>query len=359
MVMADWHSKLADIEEKFRDIDVSLSDPSVYSDRTKVERLSRVRSELAPVVEAAAEYSKVTSGLASVRELLDNESDQDLLEMAQEELEQLQAQAADLEERLKVLLLPNDPNDDKNTIMEIRSGTGGGEAALFAAELFRMYGRYAEAQGWVIELVQISETELGGIKEVVYTVSGDRVYSRLKFEGGVHRVQRVPETEASGRIHTSAVTVAVLPEAEEVDVEVNAEDLRIDVFRSGGPGGQSVNTTDSAVRITHAPTGMVVTCQDERSQLKNKNKAMRVLRARLYDLLMQEQEAERAQERRSMVGSGDRSDKIRTYNFPDSRVTDHRIGLSLHSLATILDGDLDRLIDPLIAADQAERLKAL
>ncbi len=357
--MADWHDKLSEIEAKFRDIDAALSDPEIYSDHTQVERLGRVRAELEPVVAAAVEYRKITTGIGSARELLSSETDDELLEMARDELDELEGQEAELAERLKVLLLPTDPNDAKNTIIEVRSGTGGEEAALFAGELFRMYGRYAETRSWTIEMVHVSETELGGLKEVVFTVSGDRVYSRLKFEGGVHRVQRVPETEASGRIHTSAVTVAVLPEAEEVDVEISPEDLRVDFFRSGGPGGQSVNTTDSAVRLTHIPTGVVVSCQDERSQLKNRNKAMRVLRSRLYDVMMQEQEAERAVERRSMVRSGDRSEKIRTYNFPDGRVTDHRIGLTLHQLPPILDGDLDRVIDPLIAADQAERLKAL
>ncbi|MDA1191612.1 MAG: peptide chain release factor 1 [Candidatus Poribacteria bacterium] len=351
--------KLDDIEAKFREVEQAMSDPKVYEDQREAQRLGRLRVELAPVVDVCTEYRKIVADLASAREVLGAESDPELIELAEEEIAELEPQLEALEERLKVLLLPVDPNDEKDTVVEIRSGTGGEEAKLFAGELFRMYSRYAERLGWSVELITSQPTELGGFKEVTFTVSGDRVYSRMKFESGVHRVQRVPETETSGRIHTSAATVAVLPEAEEVDVEIDTNDLRVDTFRSGGPGGQHLNTTDSAVRITHVPTGIVVACQDERSQIKNRLKAMRVLRARLYEVKMQEQESERASNRKSMVGSGDRSEKIRTYNFHDHRVTDHRIGLTIHQIDAILDGDLDTMVDALIAADQAERLKEL
>ncbi|HOI38000.1 MAG TPA: peptide chain release factor 1, partial [Bacillota bacterium] len=290
-------------------------------------------------------------------EMLRDKLDSELRELAEAELASLEEDKSSLEEKLKVLLLPSDPLDEKNVIMEIRAGTGGDEAALFAGDLFRMYSRYAERNGWQIESMSSNPTELGGFKEAIVMISGDRVYSRLKYESGVHRVQRVPETEASGRIHTSAATVAVLPEAEDVDIEIDPNDLRVDVFRSSGHGGQSVNTTDSAVRITHIPTGMVVTCQDEKSQHKNKDKALKVLRARLLDQLMEEQEAGIAETRKTQVGSGDRSERIRTYNFPQSRVTDHRIGLTTHRLTEFLDGDLDEMIEALIVSAQSERLK--
>jgi peptide chain release factor 1 len=295
--------------------------------------------------------------IQSTREMLRDKLDSELRELAEAELASLEEDKSSLEEKLKVLLLPSDPLDEKNVIMEIRAGTGGDEAALFAGDLFRMYSRYAERNGWQIESMSSNPTELGGFKEAIVMISGDRVYSRLKYESGVHRVQRVPETEASGRIHTSAATVAVLPEAEDVDIEIDPNDLRVDVFRSSGHGGQSVNTTDSAVRITHIPTGMVVTCQDEKSQHKNKDKALKVLRARLLDQLMEEQEAGIAETRKTQVGSGDRSERIRTYNFPQSRVTDHRIGLTTHRLTEFLDGDLDEMIEALIVSAQSERLK--
>ena len=297
------------------------------------------------------------SEIQSTQEMLRDKLDSELRELAEAELASLEEDKSSLEEKLKVLLLPSDPLDEKNVIMEIRAGTGGDEAALFAGDLFRMYSRYAERNGWQIESMSSNPTELGGFKEAIVMISGDRVYSRLKYESGVHRVQRVPETEASGRIHTSAATVAVLPEAEDVDIEIDPNDLRVDVFRSSGHGGQSVNTTDSAVRITHIPTGMVVTCQDEKSQHKNKDKALKVLRARLLDQLMEEQEAGIAETRKTQVGSGDRSERIRTYNFPQSRVTDHRIGLTTHRLTEFLDGDLDEMIEALIVSAQSERLK--
>ena len=357
--MADLIDKLGEIEDKLASIDRDLGDPEVYSRASELERLGRMRAEIEPVATASAEYRKVLDELGEARELLDTESDEELREMALEEIELLRGRQDELEEDLRILLLPKDPNDAKNILLEIRAGAGGDEAALFAGELMRMYGRYAEGKRWKMELVNSNPTELGGFKEVVVSITGDHVYSRLKFESGVHRVQRVPETETSGRIHTSAVTVAVLPEAEEVDVEIKNEDLRVDTFRAGGPGGQHANMTDSAVRMTHLPTGIMVVCKDERSQIKNRARAMKILLARLLDHMQQEQDDERMEARKSMVGSGDRSEKIRTYNFPDRRVTDHRIGLSLYQLDNVLDGGMDMVIDPLIAADQAEKLKAL
>ncbi len=351
--------KVKDIEAKYLEIEKSLADPKQLANQQRLQQLAKTYSELSPIVSAYKEYQKTQSEIEDTLPLIEDESDEELVELAKNELKYLNEQKAGLEERLKILMLPKDPKDVKNVIMEIRAGTGGEEASLFASEIFRMYSRYVERQGWKLELLSSHSTGLKGFKEVIFSIQGDRIYSQLKYEGGIHRVQRVPETETSGRIHTSAVSVAVLPEAEEVDLVINQTDLRIDTMRSSGPGGQSVNTTDSAVRITHLPTGLVVTCQDEKSQHKNRAKAMKILRSRLLEKMEDEQKAERAETRRSMVGSGDRSEKIRTYNFPQSRVTDHRIGLSVYQLDTILDGQLHRFIEALTAADQAEKLKNL
>ncbi len=351
--------KVKDIEAKYLEIEKSLADPKQIADARRLQQLAKTHSELSPIVSAYKEYQKMQSEIEDTLPLIEDESDEELVELAKSELKYLNEQKDGLEERLKILMLPKDPNDVKNVIMEIRAGTGGEEASLFASEIFRMYSRYVERQGWKLDLLSSHSTGLKGFKEVIFSIQGDRIYSQLKYEGGIHRVQRVPETETSGRIHTSAVSVAVLPEAEEVDLVINQTDLRIDTMRSSGPGGQSVNTTDSAVRITHLPTGLVVTCQDEKSQHKNRAKAMKILRSRLLEKMEDEQKAERAETRRSMVGSGDRSEKIRTYNFPQSRVTDHRIGLSVYQLDTILDGQLHRFIEALTAADQAEKLKNL
>lgn len=331
---------------------------SVGQDIDELRRLSKDHSSLQPTVAAARAYKSAALELAQLEELLAQpDLDPELREMAHLDKKDLEARVGALETSFKRALLPRDPLDDKNVLIEIRAGTGGDEAALFAALLYKMYSRYAERRGFRTEIISSSRTEIGGYKEIVFSIEGDQVYSHMKFEGGVHRVQRVPKTEASGRIHTSAATVAVLPEADEVDVEINANDLRIDVYRSSGPGGQSVNTTDSAVRITHVPTGLVVSCQDEKSQLKNKNKAMRVLRARLREAEEEKNQRERASARKSMVGSGDRSERIRTYNFPQGRVTDHRIELTLYAIDEIIEGDLDRLIEPLRLADEAEQLQ--
>lgn len=351
--------KVKDIEAKYLEIEKSLADPKQIANPQRLQQLAKTHSELSPIVSAYKEYQKMQSEIEDTLPLVEDESDEELVELAKSELKYLNEQKDGLEERLKILMLPKDPNDVKNVIMEIRAGTGGEEASLFASEIFRMYSRYVERQGWKLDLLSSHSTGLKGFKEVIFSIQGDRIYSQLKYEGGIHRVQRVPETETSGRIHTSAVSVAVLPEAEEVDLVINQTDLRIDTMRSSGPGGQSVNTTDSAVRITHLPTGLVVTCQDEKSQHKNRAKAMKILRSRLLEKMEDEQKAERAETRRSMVGSGDRSEKIRTYNFPQSRVTDHRIGLSVYQLDTILDGQLHRFIEALTAADQAEKLKNL
>ncbi len=351
--------KLQEIEERFEELTRRMSDPEVASNPKAYQELARDHARLSGIVEKFREYREVLDDLPAAEEVLaESREDTEMLEMAELEIEELKKRKRALEKELTILLLPRDPNDEKNIFLEIRAGTGGEEAALFAADLFRMYSRYAENRGWRIEIMHSNVTGVGGFKEMIALIEGDGAYSRLKFESGVHRVQRIPVTESGGRIHTSAVTVAVLPEAEEVEVEINPNDLKIDVYRSSGPGGQSVNTTDSAVRITHLPTGMVVTCQDEKSQLKNKVKAMKVLRARLLDRIQQEQEAEIARNRRSQVGSGDRSERIRTYNFPQNRVTDHRIGLTLHKLENILQGDLDEIIDALITSMQAEALKA-
>ena len=347
--------KLSLLEARFEEIARELEDPAVYTDAARMARLAREQKELAPVVTAFRDWKRARQDEADALEL---SGDPDMRELAQEEYTAARERAAALQEKLRVLLLPRDPNDDRNVIVEIRGGVGGEEAALFASDLYRMYSMYAEAKGFKIEVVARSESELGGIKELSFMVVGDGAYSRFKFESGVHRVQRVPETEAGGRIHTSAASVAVLPEADEVEVHIDPGDLQIDTYRSSGAGGQHVNKTESAIRITHLPTGLVVECQDERSQYKNRDRAMKILRAKLYEQERERQNAQIAAERRGMVGSGDRSERIRTYNFPQNRLTDHRINLTLYKLDRILEGDLDELIDALINADQAERLRA-
>ncbi|MBW1667398.1 MAG: peptide chain release factor 1 [Deltaproteobacteria bacterium] len=349
-------SKIKEIEERFEQLENELARPEVIRNQKIYQKYLKERSNLLPIIETFRKYEALNKEIESNRPLLDD-PDPEMRKLAKEEIESLRSQVSELESELKLLLLPTDPRDEKNTILEIRAGTGGEEAALFAAELFRMYAKYAEIKCWSTEILSQHQTGMGGFKEIIFLISGQKVYSRLKHESGVHRVQRVPETEAQGRIHTSAVTVAVLPEAEEVDVEINPEDLRIDVFRSSGHGGQHVNVTDSAVRITHLPSGLVVTCQDEKSQHKNKAKAMKVLRSRLLDMEQAEQASKISEERRNMVGSGDRSEKIRTYNFPQGRVTDHRIGLTLYKLENVLQGQLDLILDPLITHFQAEALK--
>ncbi len=352
--------KLEMMRERFDGLTHSLSDPRIIADQAQFQRLAKERADLEEAMESYRQYKTVLKEIEAMEEMLrDAKAEAGLREMAEHEHQELSKRKDSLEQHLKRLLLPKDPRDDKNTILEIRAGTGGDEAALFAAELFRMYTRYAENHRWHVEIISSSPTGIGGLKEVIAAIEGKGAYHRLKFESGVHRVQRVPLTEAGGRIHTSAVTVAVLPEAEEVDITIDPSDLRIDTFCSSGPGGQGVNTTHSAVRITHIPTGTVVSCQDERSQLKNRTKAMRVLRARLLEVEQNRQEAEMAKTRKSQVGTGDRSEKIRTYNFPQNRVTDHRIGLTLHRLTQVLEGDLDEMFDALIAADQADRLNTV
>jgi peptide chain release factor 1 len=350
--------KLKSIEDRYGELERRLSDPAVIANNREYAALARERAQLGEVAAAIRDYRKLLGEIAGHRALLDGD-DAELRELVKAELPAMLKRQAAQEERLKELLAPRDPNDDRNVLLEIRAGTGGEEASLFASDLFRMYSRYAERHRWKIETLSLSATGLGGIKEVIAQITGQGAYSRLKFEGGVHRVQRVPATEASGRIHTSAVTVAVMPEADEVEVNINEEkDLRIDVMRASGPGGQSVNTTDSAVRITHLPTGMVIVCRDEKSQHKNKARALKILRARLLDLARAEQDAKIAEARRSMVGSGDRSERIRTYNFPQSRVTDHRVNLTLHQLDQVLDGALDPIIDALATKERAEVLSA-
>jgi len=349
--------KLESIEEKYEDLSHKISDPEVIADQSIWQKLMKEHSSLEPIVGKFREYKSVMKGIEDSKELLLDKSDKDFEEMVRLELGELQEKKESLEEELKILLLPTDPNDEKNVIVEIRGAAGGEEAALFAGDLFRMYVRYAERMGWKVEMLSSNATDIGGYKEVIFEIEGRGAYSRLKYESGAHRVQRIPTTEASGRIHTSTSTVAVLPEAEDVDVEINMNDLRIDVFRSSGHGGQSVNTTDSAVRVTHLPTGFVVSCQDEKSQLKNKEKAIKILKSRLLELETQKHNAEIANDRKSQVGTGDRSERIRTYNFPQGRVTDHRIGLTLYQLDSFMDGDLDGMIDSLITNAQAEKLK--
>jgi peptide chain release factor 1 len=347
------------IEERYKAISEEMVLPEVLADLKRLTKLSREHRHLEEVLKVGHEYKRILHDIEGAKEIISANEDADLVEMAQAELEENSSRIEEMENKLRIMLLPRDPNDAKDVVVEIRAGTGGDEAALFAADLFRMYSRYAEDQGWKVEALSNNPTGVGGFKEIVFGISGDNAYSRLKFESGVHRVQRVPVTESSGRIHTSAASVAVLPEAEDVDINIKEADLKVDVYRSSGPGGQSVNTTDSAVRITHLPTGLVVTCQDEKSQLKNKTKAMKVLRARLLDKAVSEQQDKISAERKTMVGSGDRSAKIRTYNFPQGRVTDHRIGLTLYKLQAIIDGDLAELIRSLRQREQKDKLAAV
>jgi peptide chain release factor 1 len=350
--------RLESVAEKFRNLESDLSNPELLANQKEYQKVVKEHSEIAPIVEAYQRYKDIKQQILESQELLEQEEDPEMRELIRDEILQLKKDQEDTESALRVMLSPKDPNDDKNVILEIRAGTGGEEAALFVADLFRMYSRYAEFRGWKVDIMDTHPTGIGGLKEITAAINGKGAFSRLKYERGVHRVQRVPATESQGRIHTSAVTVAVLPEAEEVDVFIDPNDIRVDVFRSSGPGGQSVNTTDSAIRITHLATGLVVTCQDEKSQHKNKAKALKVLRARLLDQRQSEQDAQIAQERKSQVGSGDRSERIRTYNFPQNRVTDHRINLTLYKLESILGGAIDEVIDPLITSFQAEALKS-
>jgi len=349
--------RLAAVEARYEKLNELLSDPDIVSDTTKLREYSKEQSDIQETVETYREYKEVKEQLTDAKAMLEEKLDAEMREMVKEEINELEDQMESLEERLHVLLLPKDPNDDKNVIMEIRGAAGGDEAALFAGDLYRMYSRYAEHQGWKTEVMDANSTGVGGYKEIIFMITGKGAYSKLKFENGAHRVQRVPETESGGRIHTSTATVAVLPEAEEVEVEIHEKDIRVDTFASSGPGGQSVNTTMSAVRLTHIPTGTVVSCQDEKSQIKNKEKAMKVLRARVYDKFQQEAQAEYDQNRKQAVGTGDRSERIRTYNFPQNRVTDHRIGLTIQKLDQILTGKLDEVIDALIMEDQARKME--
>lgn len=352
--------KLDFLQQKYEDIGVKISDPDVINNQSLWQKLIKEHSELEPIVAKYKEYRASEEALKETKEILyDKSAEEELRELAKMEMDELEEKVEELKEELRILLLPKDPNDDKNVIVEVRAGTGGDEAGLFAADLFRMYTRYAEGQGWKTEMMSLNETGVGGYKEVIFMIKGKGAYSQLKYESGAHRVQRIPATESGGRIHTSAATVAVLPEVDDVEFQINANDLRVDVFRSSGCGGQSVNTTDSAVRITHLPTGLVVSCQDEKSQLKNKEKALKILKARLQDKATQEQQDEIAQNRKSQVGSGDRSERIRTYNFPQGRVTDHRINVTLYKLDSFLQGEIEEMINALITSDQAEKLKAV
>lgn len=347
------------LEQKYEELSIKISDPEVMSNQKEWQKLCKDHSELEVITLKYREYKKVLDDIEYSKEMLDDEEDKEFRELAQEEIKELQNNKITIENELKILLLPKDPNDEKNVFVEIRAGTGGDEAALFAANLFRMYSKYVENKRWKIEMISVNDTDIGGFKEVVFMIKGSGAYSKLKYESGVHRVQRVPDTEASGRIHTSAATVAVLPEVDDVDVEINQNDLRIDVFRSSGNGGQSVNTTDSAVRITHIPSGIVISCQDEKSQLKNKEKAMKLLRARLFEIAEQDRLKLIAEDRKSQVGSGDRSERIRTYNYPQGRVTDHRIGLTIYKLDSFMDGYIDEIIEGLITEDQSEKMKQM
>lgn len=352
--------KLESMMKMFDEINIKLTDPNIVNNQEQMIKLSKERTHLEPIVEEIKKYIQAFNTIEEAEEILEKEKDSELIEMAKMELESAKESIPDMEERLKIMLLPRDPNDEKNIIVEIRAGTGGDEAAIFGGDLFNMYQRYSELQGWKLEIMESSVGDMGGFKEIVFAVKGDSVYSRMKFESGTHRVQRVPATETSGRIHTSASTVAVLPEAEDIDIDIRTEDLKVDVYRSSGCGGQSVNTTDSAVRITHLPTGIVVSCQDERSQLKNKTKAMKILKAKVYERELVRQQEEISSQRKTMVGTGDRSQKIRTYNYPQNRVTDHRVGLTLHKLDRVVDGSaLDEIIDALILAEQEEKLKEI
>ena len=348
--------KLEDILFRYDEVLKELSEPEVLNDASRYQKLMKEQSDLEPIVEKYREYKETKAGIEDSLAMLEEETDEEMRELAKEELNECKGKIDDIENELRILLLPKDPNDDKNIIMEIRAGAGGDEAALFAAELYRMYVNYAESQRWKVELVSVNENGIGGFKEVVAMITGKGAYSKLKYESGVHRVQRIPATESGGRIHTSTATVAIMPEVEEVEVELDMNDCKFDVFRASGNGGQCVNTTDSAVRLTHIPTGIVISCQDEKSQLKNKDKALKVLRARLYELERAKAHDAEAEERRSQIGTGDRSEKIRTYNYPQGRVTDHRIKLTLHKLDSIINGDLNEVIDSLIAADQAGKL---
>ncbi|NLK27056.1 MAG: peptide chain release factor 1 [Clostridiales bacterium] len=351
--------KLEDLLIRYREIEQELSDPNVITDQNNFRKLMKEQSELADIVEKYLEYKDAQAGIEESLAMLNEESDEEIRELAKEELNTCKQKLETIEEELKILLLPKDPNDEKNVIIEIRGGAGGDEAALFAAELYRMYVRYAERNRWKVEMMNLNENGIGGFKEVIFMIHGKGAYSKLKYESGVHRVQRVPVTESGGRIHTSTATVAIMPEAEDVDVELDLNDCKFDVFRSSGNGGQSVNTTDSAIRLTHIPTGIVISCQDEKSQLKNKDKAIKILRSRLYELEQQKMQSAEAEARKSQIGTGDRSEKIRTYNFPQGRVTEHRIKLTTHQLDAVMDGDLDEIIDSLIAADQAAKLSNL
>ena len=350
-------NKLAFIEERYEELSQKISDPEVIADQNRWRKLCKENSDITPIVEKFREYKAATNAIEEAKQMIEEKPDKEFLELLQLEIEENKEKIEILEEELKVLLLPKDPNDEKNVIVEIRGGTGGEEAALFAGALFRMYSMYAENRRWKIDIMNSTPTELGGYKEITFTVEGEGAYSRLKYESGVHRVQRVPETESGGRIHTSAATVAVLPEVEEVELEINQNDLRIDVFRAGGPGGQCVNTTDSAVRVTHIPTGIVVSCQDEKSQHKNTDKALKVLRSRLYEYFEAQRKDAISKERKNQVGSGDRSERIRTYNFPQGRVSDHRINLTIYRIEAVMNGELDEIIDPLITHYQSEKLK--